>query len=67
MIITMPNARVTVVAHFSAGDREKTRRADGTWLADLLVRDWYRYAWLPGQGGCPRARPVIPPCGWSVK
>ena len=29
-VVTAPDARITVVAHFEAGDREKTARADAT-------------------------------------
>jgi hypothetical protein len=31
-VSTAPGARITVVAHFEAGDREKTARADATGL-----------------------------------
>jgi hypothetical protein len=31
-VSTAPGARITVVAHFAAGDREKTARADATGL-----------------------------------
>ena len=30
MVTTLPNTRIVVIAHFSAGNVEKTRRADGT-------------------------------------
>jgi hypothetical protein len=40
MVTTLPNARIIVIAHFSAGNVEKTRRADGTGLR----RFWFETA-----------------------
>jgi hypothetical protein len=40
VVSTLPNAWITVVAHFSAGDREKTRRADGSGLRTV----WFETA-----------------------
>ncbi len=40
MVTTLPNVRIIVVAHFSAGNEEKTRRADGTGLRTV----WFETA-----------------------
>jgi hypothetical protein len=40
LVSTMPNARITVVAHFPAGNREKTSRADASGLHTF----WFRPA-----------------------
>ena len=53
VVSTVPNARITVVAHFETGDRKKTA-ARRYWPAHLLVPDRQRHARIPGQGGCPR-------------
>jgi hypothetical protein len=37
-VSTAPGARITVVAHFEAGDREKTARADATGLHTFRFR-----------------------------
>ena len=56
-VVTSPGARITIIAHFEAGDRKKTARADATGL-HILVPRRQRPAWNPGQGGCPRV------CAW---
>jgi hypothetical protein len=42
-VSTAPGARITVVAHFEAGDREKTARADATGLHTF----WFPLASAP--------------------
>ena len=47
MVTSLPNVRIIVVAHFSAGNEEKTRRADGTglrtvWFATATAAPGYR-------------------------
>jgi len=37
-VVTAPHARITVIAHFETGDREKTARADST--------GWHTF-WFP--------------------
>ncbi len=47
MVTTLPHARIIVVAHFSAGNEQKIRRADGTglrtvWFATATAAPGYR-------------------------
>jgi hypothetical protein len=49
-VSTAPGARITVVAHFEAGDREKTARADATGLHSF---------WFPLGNALPGIRVMV--------
>jgi len=77
LVSTMPNARIVVVARFSAGDREETARADATglrtfWFPTASAMPGYQvevdvHVYAHGQKRSsriwftPRQRPLPPP------